>query len=799
MWTHDLAQALRIFRREPAFAAAAVLTLTLGIGANTALFAVVDAVLLRPLPFAGADRLVVLRHRDLPTGLTKPDIAVGDFVDLRARQRSLESLGGFGGYTSTLFGGSEPVRVEGVALTPDALTALRISPALGRLLTADDAREGAPPVAMVSHEFWQTRLGSDPKVLARSLQLGSTHTAVVGVLPPGFRFPIARSSDIVIAQPVPTAAPAQRRSGWIYGIGRLRDGSTVADAGAELTALSQQFEREFGDQNRGTRYEALALRDALIGDARRPLTLMLAAVGFVLLIACANVGNLLLARALGREQELAVRVALGASRRRLALQLLFEGLVLALAGAGVGTLVAWQVAPALAALVPTAASIPGLEHVSLNPAVLAFTIVAAIASAVLFSAVASVGLARADRGGLGTQRQATMTPGARRAASTLVVAEIALAVVLLAGAGLTLRSFSNLLAVDPGFTPAGVLTVQVDLPAGRYDEDAARRAFYTRAFEDIDALPQVDAVGAAMVTPLTGNNWTVPLQRVDRPLAAGERPPDIGWQMASAGYFRALNIPLRAGRLFQPADATGPAVVIVSQAVVDRFFAGETAIGRRIDLGDMTAEIVGVVGNIRRAALADDPRADLYFPFERVNIPSVTLFIRTTGDAVAALPAVNAAVRRLEPNAVLYDTRTMSAIAEESAAITRLATRLLSGFAVIGILLAAIGVYGVMSYQVRRRTRELGTRLALGASPSGITRLVLTQAAWVAGLGLVVGTSAALVLGRTLTSVLFGVEPWDPATLLVAAALLAAATLLASYLPARRAGRVDPATIFAAE
>jgi predicted permease len=392
-----------------------------------------------------------------------------------------------------------------------------------------------------------------------------------------------------------------------------------------------------------------------------------------------------------------------------------------------------------------------------------------------------------------------MAPGARIAASGLVAEEIALAVVLLAGAGLTLRSFSNLLAVDTGFTPAGVLTVQFALPAGRYDDDQARRAFYARAFADIAAVPNVETVGAAMVTPLTGNNWSAPLQRIDRPLAAGQRPPEVGWQLASEGYFRALRIPLRRGRLFHASDATGPAVVIISEAVAARFFAGEDPLGHRINLGDVQPEIVGVVGNVRRASLSDDPRADLYFPFERVMSPSTTLFVRASGDPIAALPAVRAAVRRIEPHAVLYETRTLSAIAEESAAVTRLATRLLSGFAVIALLLAAIGVYGVMSYRVRLRTRELGTRLALGASPRDITRLVLLQASAIAVVGLAVGMAAALALGRTLTSVLFEVEPWDPATLASAAVLLAAATLAASYLPARRAARVDPVSALGAE
>jgi putative ABC transport system permease protein len=798
MLTYELRQALRIFRREPGLAAAAVVTLALGIGANTALFALVEAALLRPLPFEQAEALVVLRHRDLPTGLTKPDIALGDFVDLRARQRSLESLAGFSGYQSTYFGGGEATRVEGASATPDALRTLRLEPALGRLLRAEDGREGAAPVAIVSHEFWRTQLGSDPQATARTIQLGPTRTTVVGVLPRGFRFPGMKTTDVIVPQPLPAAVPAQRRSGWIYGLGRLRAGQTVEGAGAELATISRQFETDFPQQNRGSRYEVQSLRDALVGDTRRPLLLLLGAVGFVLLMACANVGNLLLARTMGRQQELAVRLALGASRRRLARHVLAEGLCLALAGGAIAVLVAWQAVPLLAALVPNASLVPGLEMAGVSAGVLLYALGTSVLVTLIFGSVACLGIMRGGTAGL-RERQATLTPGSKAAASGLVVVQVALAVVLLAGAGLTLRSFSNLLAVDPGFTPSGVVTVQLTLPAGRYEEDERRRALYGRMFEAIAAVPGVDTVGAAMVTPLTGNNWTAPLQRIERPLPAGQRPPEVGWQLASRGYFRALRIPLREGRLFDAPDATGAPVVIISEAVATRFFPGEQPLGHRLNLGDMQAEIVGVVGNIRRASLSDDPRADLYFPFERVMSPSTTLFIRASGDPMAIVPAVRAAVRRLEPFAVVDETRTLAGIAEESAALTRLATRLLGGFAAIALLLAAVGVYGVMSYRVRRRTRELGTRIALGATPRAITRLVLGQAGRLVAIGVATGMLAALAFARTLSTLLYDVTPSDPGILAGAAALLAAVSLAAGYLPARRAARVDPVAVLSSE
>jgi putative ABC transport system permease protein len=398
------------------------------------------------------------------------------------------------------------------------------------------------------------------------------------------------------------------------------------------------------------------------------------------------------------------------------------------------------------------------------------------------------------------QRRATMTGGARRAASYLVAGEIALAVVLLIGAGLTLRSFASLIAVDPGFTADGVMTVQFGLPAGRYTSQPARTAAYQQMFEALAALPEVETVGAAAVTPLTGNNWTAPLVRPEHPLAAGQRPPEVGWQAASGGYFRAMRIPLRDGRLFDARDSgDAPPVVIVSDSIAERFFPGENPVGKRIQLDQGTAEIVGRVGDIRRASLTDAPRADLYFPFERQNGNGVTLFIRTTGDPLLAFPAIRSAVRQVEPNALLFEARTLSDIAAQSAAASRLAMRLLGGFALIALALAAVGIYGVMSYSVRRRTRELGTRLALGASRRDIVWLVMREAGTIAGAGLAAGTVAGLAAARAMSSLLYGIAPWDAVSLAAAGAVLIVTALGASYLPARRASRLDPAATLASE
>ena len=411
-------------------------------------------------------------------------------------------------------------------------------------------------------------------------------------------------------------------------------------------------------------------------------------------------------------------------------------------------------------MVPHATAIPGLESVSVNPGVLASTFIASIVAALLFSGVANLGLT-VSTACVGTSRRTTMSAAARRAASALVITELSVAVVLLIGAGLTLRSFARLLAIDPGFGPDHVVALQIALPPGRYEEQPASHAFYERAFAALGQLPEVQEVGAAVVTPLTGNNWTIPLERPEHPVGKDERPPDVGWQLASAGYFKALKIPLRAGRLFDAGDrADTPRVVIISEGLAARYFPGEDPVGRRIRLGPDLAEIVGVVGDIRRAALNVSPRADMYLSFEQSATAATGLFVRTIGDPLETVPAVRTALRTLEPNTVVFGGRTLDDIAAESSAISRLAMRLLSAFAIVALALAATGIYGVMSYWVRRRTREIGTRLALGAGRRDIVTLVMRQAAIVTAIGVGVGTACGPAAARSLGAILFGVAPW---------------------------------------
>jgi len=792
--------AFRQLVREPAFTVAALLTLALGVGANAAVFAVVEAVLLRPLPYPTADNLVILNHRDKRTGITKEFIAMGDYVDLAARQTVFEAISAWGRGQTSLIDRDDPYRVDLLGVGPNTLDILRVRPILGRSLNADDARENAPPVMMLGYDTWKKRYGADPTIIGRVIRLEQSERQVVGVAPEGFTFPPNATTDIILPFQLPTVAPAQRKNGWTFVVARLRPGRTLQDAGTNLAAISRQLEKEFPQQNLASEYFPLGLRTALAGNTKPALLLLFAAVGVVLLIACANVANLLLARSLGRRREMSVRLALGAGGGRLALQLLTESLALALVAGTAGVLMAYWGAHALVALLPQSGNVPGLDDVRINGRVLAFTLGIVVLTTLVFGLVAALSV-RSEKaiGVLNASRGSSMGAKARRATSTLVVAEVALAIVLLVGAGLILRSFAALLAVDPGFRTDNVMTMSLQLPGNRYRERAARDGFYTQAFSQLKAIPGVQEVGTAAVTPLTGNNWTSPFERPEQPVSAGERPPEVGWQLASNGYFKALQIPLVAGRLFDDRDLpNAPPVVIVSEAIQKRFFPNETAVGKRVKLqSNQTAEIVGVVGNIRRAGLRDEPRADMYFPFERNKPGQTTLFVRTVSSPEKALPAIKAAIARLEPNAFVSDEQTLAHVASESERVTRVVLWLLGVFAVTSLALAAIGIYGVMSYAVRQRTREIGTRIALGATRANIVWLVLRQGAAIAAIGTVVGLATGLGTTRFLSSIMYGVKGTDPLTLGAAVVLLVITIMLACYVPARRAASVDPAKTLA--
>jgi putative ABC transport system permease protein len=795
VFAYSVRHAVRGLIRERGFTVAAVLTLALGVGASSAVFAVVEAVLLRPLPYADAGSIAVLNHRDQRTGVTKEFIAIGDYVDLVQRQSAFSAIGAYGGRSTTVYNLGEPFRASALLATSGVFDALGIQPSLGRALQPGDSRPGAAKVAVLGHALWERRFGSDPAIVGRGLRLGSDDYQIVGVGPKGFHFPPDAPTELILPMTMPLQAPVQRKAGWTFVVARLKPGTDVKAASSNLAALSRQFEAQFPQDNQGSQYFALPLRDSLVGSSKSALVLLLAAVGVVLLIACANVANLLLARSLSRRREISVRLALGAGRGHLAVHVLAESLVLAVVGGLVGVVAARWGVRALVALVPRSVTVPGLADVGINSTVLVFTLGVSVAVALVCGLVSAMTVrGESGSGALVAPTRVTMGRSARRAASALVVFEVALAIVLLVGAGLVLRSFTRLASVDPGFQADHVMTIRVAVPADRYRAVPALQAFYARAFAAVRNVPGVLDAGTAAVVPLTGNNWTVPFERSDQPVPTGQRAPDVGWQAATGGFFTALRIPLLAGRLFGDRDTpTSPRVVIISDAIAQRFFRGESAVGRTIRLDNTQAEIIGVVGDIRRAALTDDPRADLYFSSEQAPDQGTMWFVRTAGDPAAALAGIQSAIRGAEPSAVFVEPRTMAEIASESMQVVHLASWLFGCFAVTALALAAVGIYGVLSYVIRQRTREIGMRVALGATRGNIAWMVMRQGATIAGIGTAIGLIAGLAAGRSLGALLFATSSSDPLTLAAASATLVVTVLAACYIPARRAARIDPA------
>lgn len=799
MFLYEVRHAVRLLLRDRGFTAAAVLTLALGIGANVAVFALVEAVLLRPLPYAEAGQLAMVRHRDLRTGITKEFIPIGDFVDMAARQSTFAAIAAYGSGPAIVASadGGEPRRVDALYTGPGLFDVLRTAPALGRALDAADSRTGAAPVVVLGSGLWRTVFGSDPHVIGRAIKVDEELRQVVGVARDGFHFPPGAATDLIVPLPVPATAPAERLSTWIFAVARLAPQRSLGQATADLSKIARQLEREHLESNQATDYYGISLREALVGDTRKALLLLLAAVTVVMAIACANVANLMLARGLARRGEMAVRSALGAGRGRLVAQLLVESLVLALAAAVLSILAAQWVTHALLLVVPKSIAVFGLADAGLDRPAIAFAVGASMLVALVLAAVSSVMAGGSASPALASSRTST-SASARRIGTAIVTAEVALSIVLLFAVGLIGKSFARLLAVDPGFRVDHVTAVEVRVPEARYKKPEAARAFFDRAFAAVAAQPGVAQVGAAVVTPLTGNNWTVGFERADRPLPAGERPPDVGWQLASRGYFGALQIPLRSGRLFDVTDtpATRP-VVIVSQAVERRFYAGERAVGHSVKVDGTAMEIVGVVGDIRRADLRDDPRADVYFPCEQRPATNISLFVRTTGDEGITRAALGSALRALEPDVMIQEPVRMADVRSDSVQVPRLLLTLLSGFAALALALASVGIYGVMSYVVRLRTREIGTRMALGATGKQIAWLVMRGGAVIAVVGTAIGAAAALAASRVLSSVLYATSAADPGAMAATTLVLVATILAACALPARRASRVDPARTLA--
>jgi putative ABC transport system permease protein len=802
----DVRHAVRRLGRSPGFAATAVATIGLGIGASTLMFSVVDGVLLRPLPYPDPERLVAIQSTRASTGRAGYNVSYPDYVDWRDQSRAFEAMAALRGSGATLTGGGQPERVEAGAVTPSFFDVLRLRPALGGLFPPSVDRPGGERVAILSDALWRRRFTADPGVVGTTIALSGTPYTVVGVLPSGTRLP-AELEGVELLTPVALDGESltYRGSRYLSVIARLRPRVSVAEAEAEVAAIASRLARQYPDDNAGRGVAIISLREATVGFLRPPLLLLLVAVGFVLLIACTNVANLMLPRALVRRREIAVRTALGAPRRRLLGQLLVESLLIALLGGVLGVVLASWGLDSLVAFAPR--QTPRLGQIAIDSRVLAFGFLASVATGLLFGIGPALSAVKADlvRSLHGSGR--TTGRGRHGASRALVVTEVALSLVLLAGAGLTLESFRRLLAVHPGFDPAGVLTFKLSLPESRYARSEQRSRFIAELLDGIRGLPGVEAAGAITPLPLGGDNIATTFLVLDHPPPPAGQKPSADYRAVTPGYLEAMRIPLKKGRAFDERDGRGaPAVALVNETLAARLFAGEEPLGRKLRIGvgadaddPKVIEIVGVVGDVRNKGLHVPPRPEIYVPQAQHGWAWMSVVVRAPGGFEGLPAALRREVAALDPEQAMYLVQPLTDLVSEAIAVHRFVMGLLSGFAVLALFLAGIGLYGVLAGSVSQRTTEIGVRMAVGAEAADVMRMVLAQAATLAGAGVLIGLAAALALTRLMRGLLYEVSATDPPTFAAVGAVLLVVSLLASYLPARRAARVDPMTALRCE
>jgi predicted permease len=798
----DLRHAVRALLRQPGFTLVAVLTLGLGIGANTAIFSVVNGVLLVPLPYRQPDRLVTVNHFYPSLNNLQAPVSVPGFRDYSARTDLFTSAAVENGVAMNLTGpGAEPARVNVSKVSGEYFRTLGVPAALGRTLQPDEAQEGHDHVAVLTWGFWQRRFGGDRAAVGRKITLDGEDYQIVGVMPQSFRDFFSRSTDLftpVVFQPA-DFADNRRTNEFLPFIGRLAAGVSVGRAQTELHAMALRLRTQYTAQYPPDwDLKVSALRDVSTRSVRGGLWLLLGAVAFVLLIACANVANLQLARTAARARDLAVRVAIGASPRRLMRHLLTESLVLALAGGALGLLLAVWGVPALLAL--NDGGLPSTARVTLDARVLGFTLLASLMTGLLFGLMPALHMARTDlheslkEGGRSVGQRASL-----RLRRSLVVSTVALALMLLVGAGLLIRSFARVVGVDPGFRPDHLLTFNISLPRATYANDTVRVAALERITSALETTPGVTAAGGVTVLPFSGN-WSTGSFNVE-----GFQPPantpgpwgDI--RLVTPGYLGTIRAPLIAGRQFTAADRAGASpVCIVDEEMVRRYWPNGDPIGKRITFNNLSdssiqwIQVVGVVGHTMQEGLDAEKRVQLYLPVAQAGASFLTFAARTTGEPLGALNAVRSAVHSVDPDLPLAAASTMDRLIAQSTGSRRFAMLLLGGFALLAMTLAAIGLYGVMSYTVTQRARELGVRLALGAEAREVLNLVLLQGLSLALTGVGIGLVAAFAVTRVMKNMLFNLSATDPLTFLTIALLLVAVALAASYLPALRATRVNP-------
>jgi putative ABC transport system permease protein len=800
----DVRYGVRLLVKQPSFMAIAVIALGLGIGANTAIFSVVNSVLLRPLPYAEPSRLVNVFQSSLQRGVNRGAFSYPDFVDVRDQNQVFEGVASYHDSDFILTGSGEPARLEGQIVNANLFSLLGATPFLGRsFLPEEDSPGNGGRVAVLSHRLWKTRFNSDPDILIKTMVLGGKNYTIIGVMPEGFQFPVQNQpvelwTTVAIDASGEEPMTEQRGAHYMEVIARLKPGVAEAQAQADLDVIAGRLQQQYPDTNTNRVFTLVPALERIVGKVRPALLILLGAVGCVLLIACANVANLLLARATSRHKEMAVRAALGASRARIVRQLLTESVLLSAAGGVFGLLIALWGLPLLVKL--SGDDVPRATQIGIDARVLAFTLLVSLGTGIVFGLVPALHSSKTDlteslkEGGRGSTEGASRN----RVRGALVIAEVAIALVLLVGAGLLIQSLRRLQNVNPGFDSHNVLTLALGVPDVKYST-AQQAEFYRQLLSRIESLPGVRSASAVLPLPLSNDRIRITFETEGRPLPKGELPASE-YRAVETNYFRTMGIPVLKGRDFTERDGMkSTAVIIVNQSFADKFFPGEDPIGKHIKPGISVdeskpgwREIVGVVGNVRHLSLGTEPDPEYYLPQAQMPFDSMIIVAKTEGDPRGSIAAIQNEVRSLDKDLPTYNIKTLEEYVAASVAQPRFNTLLLAMFAGLALILTAIGLYGVMSYSVTRRTHEIGIRMALGARQPDVLKMVVRQGMTLTIVGIGAGLIGAYFLTRLMSSLLFGVSATDPITFAAIPIVIAGVALGACFVPARRATKVDP-------